>query len=93
MNENKQTKTLLSRLRQDERSLLYANEVIANTLVKKFLKSTYLKNCTVLHSITKLKLKKMKQMKIIHRKAKKFYSNPYALYQITEKYRYIFSIV
>ena len=48
MNEDKQVKILLVRHRDDERSVLYANENVTNTLFKKFLKSTYPKDRTFL---------------------------------------------
>ena len=36
MNDKKQSKNLLSRLREDKRSVLYVNETTRNKLVKKF---------------------------------------------------------
>ena len=35
MNDKKQSKNLLSRLREDKRSVLYVNETTRNTLAKK----------------------------------------------------------
>ena len=38
INEEKQVKNLLAKLREDERIVLYANQIVTNTLIKKFLK-------------------------------------------------------
>ena len=55
MNEEKQVKNLLARLREDERSASYVNKNVKNILVKKLKKSTYLKDRTFLFLYLKLK--------------------------------------
>ena len=59
MNEKKkQVKKSLAKLREDEKSVLYANENVTNTLVKKLRKSTHPKDRTLLSLCLKLKNEK-----------------------------------
>ena len=55
MNDKKQSKNLLSRLREDKRSVLYVNETTRNKLAKKFLKSTYPKRSYIFFPLPKNK--------------------------------------
>lgn len=55
MNDKKQSKNLLSRLREDKRSVLYVNETTRNTLAKKKKKSTYPKRSYIYFPLPKNK--------------------------------------
>ena len=55
MNEEKQVKKLLARLREDKRGLLQTNQNVTNILVKKLKYSTYPKDSTFLSLYFNLK--------------------------------------